>query len=320
MKSSSPALPQTEGGWFLTDGGIETTLIYHEGIELPEFAAFVLLDSAAGRETLARYYRRYLDIAAATPGAGFVLESPTWRAGFDWGRKLGLGDDAMRRLNREGVALMHSLRDAYAGAIAGPIVVSGCIGPRGDGYRPGQPMSSEDAMRAHLPQARALAEAGVDMIGAITMTTRGEAIGVARAAAALGKPCAISFTVETDGRLPSGESLAEAIDATDRDSGTAPAYYMVNCAHPTHFEAVLATGGAWRQRIRGLRANASRCSHAELDAMTTLDEGDPQDLAGHYRRLRVPLPALNVLGGCCGTDHRHVAAMAAAWNTATRPQ
>jgi homocysteine S-methyltransferase len=318
---TTATLPQTEGGWFLTDGGIETTLIYHEGIALPEFAAFVLLDSPAGRETLARYYRRYLDIAATSPGAGFVLESPTWRAGFDWGRKLGLDDDAMRRLNAEGVALMHSLRDAYAGAIAGPIVVSGCIGPRGDGYQPGQPMSGDDAMRAHLPQARALAEAGVDMIGAITMTTSGEAIGVARAAAALGKPCAISFTVETDGRLPSGESLAEAIDATDRDGGTPPAYYMVNCAHPTHFEAVLAEGGAWRQRIRGLRANASRCSHAELDAMTTLDDGDPQDLAGHYRRLREPLPALNVLGGCCGTDHRHVAAISAAWQSAAaRPQ
>ena len=325
MNAVASTLPQTEGGWFLTDGGLETDLIYHEGVELPEFAAFVLLDSPAGRETLARYYRRYLDIAAATPGAGFVLESPTWRAGLDWCRTLGLDEAAMRRLNGEGVALMHRLRDAHAAAISGPIVVSGCIGPRGDGYRPGQPMSGDDAMRAHAPQARALAEAGVDMITAMTMTTCGEAIGVARAAAALGKPCAISFTVETDGHLPSGESLAEAIAATDREGGTPPAYYMVNCAHPTHFEAVLGDAGdndgAWRQRIRGLRANASRCSHAELDAMTTLDDGDPDDLGGRYPRLRSALPALNVLGGCCGTDHRHVAAMAAAWTAAaTRPQ
>jgi homocysteine S-methyltransferase len=312
-------LPQLDGGWFLTDGGIETTLIYHEGIELPEFAAFVLLDSEAGRETLSRYYRRYLDIAAASPGAGFVLESPTWRAGRDWCATLGLDEAAMRRLNAAAVALMHRLRDAHAGALDGPIVVSGCIGPRGDGYQPGQPMSGDDALRAHLPQARALAEAGVDMLGAITMTTSGEAIGVARAAAALGLPCAISFTVETDGRLPSGETLAEAIAATDGDGGMPPAYYMLNCAHPTHFEAVLADGEAWRGRIRGLRANASRCSHAELDAMTTLDAGDPQDLAGRYRRLREPLPALNVLGGCCGTDHRHVAAIAAAWRGVTAP-
>lgn len=317
LLSSRPAtLPQAQGGWFLTDGGIETTLIYHEGIELPEFAAFVLLESAAGRETLARYYRRYLDIAAASPGAGFVLESPTWRAGRDWCQRLGLDDAAMRRMNGEAVVLMQRLRDAYAGALDGAIVVSGCIGPRGDGYQPGQPMSGDDALQAHRPQAQALAEAGVDMLSAMTMATSGEAIGVARAAAALGLPCAISFTVETDGRLPSGETLDEAIARTDGEAGAAPAYYMLNCAHPTHFEAVLAQGGAWRQRIRGLRANASRCSHAELDAMTTLDAGDPDELAGGYRRLREPLAALNVLGGCCGTDHRHVAAIAAAWQAA----
>jgi len=311
-RPATPRLPQTEGGWFLTDGGIETTLIYHDGLELPEFAAFVLLDDAEGRATLARYYRRYLDIAAGAQGAGFVLESPTWRAGFDWGRRLGYDAAAMQRLNRAGVALMHELRDAYAARIGGAIVVSGCIGPRGDGYLPGAAMSGADAMRAHLPQAEALAAAGVDMISAITMTTSGEAIGVARAAAAVGAPCVISFTVETDGRLPSGESLGEAIAATDRESGTAPAYYMVNCAHPSHFDGVF-DGGAWTRRIRGLRANASARSHAELDVMTTLDAGDPDDLGGRYRRLRAPLPNLNVLGGCCGTDHRHVAAMCAAW-------
>lgn len=312
-------LPQLDGGWFLTDGGIETTLIYHEGIELPEFAAFVLLESEAGRETLARYYGRYLDIAAASPGAGFVLESPTWRAGRDWCTTLGFDEPAMCRLNAAAVALMHQLREAYAGALDGPIVLSGCVGPRGDGYLPGQPMSGDDALRAHRPQVDALADAGVDMITAITMTTSGEAIGVARAAAARGLPCAISFTVETDGRLPGGEPLAEAIAATDAACEVPPAYYMLNCAHPTHFEAVLGGDAAWLQRIRGLRANASRCSHAELDAMTTLDDGDPQELAGCYRRLRGPLPALNVLGGCCGTDHRHVAAIATAWQGVTAP-
>lgn len=314
---SPRTLPQLHGGWFLTDGGIETTLIYHEGIELPEFAAFVLLENEAGRETLARYYRRYLDIAAASPGAGFILESPTWRAGRDWCAALGLDESAMRRLNATAVALMAQLRTAYAAALHGPIVLSGCIGPRGDGYQPGQPMGGDDAMRAHRPQVDALADAGVDMITAITMTTSGEAIGVARAAAERGLPCAVSFTVETDGRLPSGEALAEAIASTDAACATPPAYYMLNCAHPSHFEAVLAGEGAWRSRIRGLRANASRRSHAELDAMTTLDDGDPHELAGCYRRLRGPLPALNVLGGCCGTDHRHVAAIAAAWQGVT---
>ena len=302
-------LPQVDGGWFLTDGGIETTLIYHEGIELPEFAAFVLLDSAAGRQTLRRYYERYLGIAADAPGAGFILESPTWRAGLDWGRKLGYDDRAMQRFNVDGVDLMHELRKAWAPRIGGAIVVSGCIGPRGDGYQPGVPMNGDDAMRAHLPQARALAFAGADMITAITMTTSGEAIGVARAAAQLGKPCVISFTVETDGRLPSGESLRAAIETTDAEAGVAPAYYMVNCAHPTHFEQALVRDEAWVNRIHGVRANASAKSHAELDESDALDIGDMADLSARYRTLTQAFPAMRVLGGCCGTDHRHMAAI-----------
>jgi S-methylmethionine-dependent homocysteine/selenocysteine methylase len=309
-------LPQLDGGWFLTDGGLETVLIYDDGLTLPEFASFVLLDSAAGRATLERYYRRYLDIAAGAPGAGFVLESPTWRASPEWGAKIGYDTAAIERVNRDAVALMHALRAQYQPRIAAPIVVSGCIGPRGDGYIAGQPMHGDDAMRYHLPQARALCEAGPDMLSAITMTTSGEAIGVARAAAAVGLPCAVSFTVETDARLPSGEGLGEAIERCDRETRDGPAYYMVNCAHPTHFESALARGGAWTGRIRGLRANASTKSHAELDAMTSLDSGDPADLGERYRRLRAPLPRLSVLGGCCGTDHRHVAAMCAAWQEA----
>ena len=313
MNAPQRPLPQQEGGWFLTDGGIETTLIFDEGIALPEFAAFVLLDDPAGRDTLARYYRRYLDIAAAAPGAGFILESPTWRANGEWGAKVGYDAAALRRVNADAIFFMTALRAEYAKRIAGPIVVSDCHGPRGDGYLAGQPMSGGDAMRYHAPQATALAAAGADMLTAITMNTTGEAIGVARAAAAVNLPCAISFTVETDGRLPSGETLRDAIERTDEESGGAPAYYMVNCAHPTHFEAALDAGQAWTQRIGGLRANASRKSHAELDAATELDAGDPQDLGARYRRLRKPLPRLNVLGGCCGTDHRHVAAICAAW-------
>lgn len=313
MPALKRGLPQQEGGWFLTDGGIETTLIFDEGIALPEFAAFVLLDDPAGRDTLARYYRRYLDIAAGAPGAGFILESPTWRASSEWGAKVGYDAVALRRVNADAIGLMTTLRDEYVKRIVGPIVVSGCHGPRGDGYVAGQPMTGNDAMHYHAPQATALAAAGADMLTAITMTTSGEAIGVARASAAVGLPCVISFTVETDGRLPSGESLRDAIEHTDDETDDAPGYYMVNCAHPTHFEFVLRAGDAWTQRIGGLRANASRKSHAELDAATELDAGDPQDLGERYRRLRTPLPRLNVLGGCCGTDHRHVAAICAAW-------
>jgi homocysteine S-methyltransferase len=300
----------------LTDAGIETVLIFQDGIALPEFASFVLLESQQGRASLLRYFRRYLELAADTPEAGFVLESPTWRAGVDWGAKLGFDATAMRRINRNAIALMRELESEYSARIDGPIVVSGCIGPRGDGYIAGAPMTHADAERVHRPQVEALAAAGADMITAITMTTSAEAIGVARAAARAGRPSAISFTVETDGRLPSGEPLRMAIDAVDADAAEAgrapPAYFMLNCAHPSHFAHVLDELGERRLRLHGLRANASRLSHAELDAATELDSGDPHELGDDYARLKASLPALNVIGGCCGTDHRHIAAMAAA--------
>jgi homocysteine S-methyltransferase len=309
-------LPQQDGGWFLTDAGIETVLIFQEGVALPEFAAFVLLESREGRARLLRYFRRYLELAAGTPRAGFVLETPTWRAGLDWAAKLGFDAAAMRRINGSAIALMRDLESEYAARIAGPIVVSGCIGPRGDGYVAGAPMTTADAERVHRPLVEALAAAGADMILGLTMTTSAEAIGVARASDRAGRPSAISFTVETDGTLPSGESLAAAIDAVDRDAAEAgrspPAYFMLNCAHPSHFAHVLTSLGERRARLRGLRANASRRSHAELDAASELDEGDPRELGDDYARLTAVWPSLNVIGGCCGTDHRHVAAMAAA--------
>jgi homocysteine S-methyltransferase len=309
-------LPQQDGGWFLTDGGIETVMVFQEGIALPEFAAFVLLESKEGRESLRRYFRRYLELAAATPGAGFILESPTWRAGLDWGAKLGFDAAAIRRVNRDAISLLRELEAEYVDRVPGRIVVSGCVGPRGDGYVAGAPMGLDDAERVHRPQVEALAAAGADMITGITMTTSAEAIGVARAAARAGRASAIAFTVETDGRLPSGESLARAIDAVDADAAAAgrapPAYFMLNCAHPSHFAHVLDDLGERRARLHGLRANASRRSHAELDAATELDAGDPQELGADYWRLKQRWPSLNVVGGCCGTDHRHVAAMAAA--------
>jgi len=316
MREAHLRLPQQDGGWFLTDGGIETVLIFQEGIALPEFAAFVLLESAEGRASLLRYFRRYLELAADTPEAGFVLESPTWRAGVPWGAKLGFDAAAMSRINHNAIALMRDLKAEYVGRIAGPVVISGCVGPRGDGYIAGAPMTHADAEGVHGPQVEALAAAGADMITAVTMTTSAEAIGVARAAARTGRPSAISFTVETDGTLPSGERLSAAIDAVDADAADAgreaPAYFMLNCAHPSHFAHVLAELGERRARLRGLRANASRLSHAELDAATELDPGNPRELGDDYARLKASWPTLSVLGGCCGTDHRHVAAMAAA--------
>ena len=304
-------LPQLGGGLFLSDGGLETTLIFLQGVALPHFAAFVLLRDRVGREQLLAYYRSYLELAATTPGAGFVLETPTWRASADWGRLLGYDQDALAQANIEAASLISELRSEWRERVSGPMVLSGVVGPRGDGYIADAPDSVVDAENYHRPQAEALRNGGVEMLAAVTMTTSAEAIGISRAASSVGLPVSISFTVETDGRLPDGETLREAIERVDAEAR--PEYFAVNCAHPTHFESCFAQGGDWTGRIRGIRANASRQSHAELDAATELDLGDPADLGARYRHLRTHLPALNVLGGCCGTDHRHLRAIRDAW-------
>jgi homocysteine S-methyltransferase len=308
---SFATLPQLNGRLFLSDGGMETSLIYHEGVDLPQFAAFILLRDSIGRRRLADYYRLYLELAAETPHAGFVLETPTWRASADWGTLLGYDELALAEANEDAASLVMELRDEWQSRIAGPVVVSGQIGPRGDGYVVAAPDSAEEAADYHLRQAVALKDGGVDMLSAMTMTSSAEAIGVARVARTVGLPVSVSFTVETDGHLPSGERLRDAIEAVDGD--TPPDYFSVNCAHPSHFQACLAEGGSWTRRIRSIRANASSCSHAELDAATELDIGDPEELGDSYRRLKALLPELNVLGGCCGTDLRHLRAIRDAW-------
>jgi S-methylmethionine-dependent homocysteine/selenocysteine methylase len=313
--SHRTSLPQLDGDLFLTDGGIETTLIFHQGLDLPEFAAFVLLDDDRGLDELRRYYEPYLALARES-GAGFVLESPTWRANPIWADRVGVSLEKLDELNRKAIGLMEELRDG-AGSGDAPVVISGCIGPQDDGYNPTETLSADAARDYHSTQIGTFADTAADMVAAITMTYPDEAIGVAQAAKDAGLPSAISFTVETDGRLPNGQDLGEAIQEVDAATGAAPAYYMINCAHPTHFEAALATGDAWPQRIRGLRANASTMSHAELDEAEELDDGDPEDLGARYAALRERLPRLNVLGGCCGTDHRHVAAICDAWPRAS---
>lgn len=301
------ALPQLGGRLFLTDGGIETTLIYHDGLDLPHFAAFLLLRDAAGTEALKRYFRRHAAIARAN-ATGFVLESATWRASADWADKLGYSGEALDDANRKAIAMLHELR-AELEAPTSPMVISGCVGPRGDGYDPGRVMTAGEAEAYHGRQVGVFADAGADMVSAITMTNVPEAVGVTWAALAACMPVVISFTVETDGRLPTGEPLGEAITAVDTATGDGPAYYMINCAHPTHFIGQLAAGEAWVRRIRGIRANASRCSHAELDQATELDAGDPEEFGELYRALRDRFGHINVLGGCCGTDDRHIAAI-----------
>ena len=308
-------LPQLDGGVFLTDGGIETTLIFHHGLELPLFAAFTLLEEADGTEALRLYYAPYA-IMARDRGVGLVLEAPTWRASPGWAAQLGYSPGELDRLNRKAIALMEEIREEYASGA--PIVISGCIGPEGDGYAPETMLTEAEAENYHSTQIGTFADTAADLVTAITMTYAEEATGVTRAAVEAGLPAVISFTLETDGRLPSGQALGGAIQQVDDATSGAPAYYMINCAHPTHFESALEDRGGWVSRIGGLRTNASTKSHAELDEAEDLDEGDPADLGARHGALRALLPNVNVLGGCCGTDHRHVGEICSAW-TADAP-
>ncbi len=303
-------LPQLRNSLFLTDGGLETTLVFHERVELPHFAAFDLLRTEDGIARLRRYFETYTRIALER-NVGIVLEAPTWRANPDWAVKLGYDTATLADANRTAIGLLLEVRAALETA-GTPVVISGNLGPRGDGYRADSRMSVAEAANYHGAQIATFAETDADMIGAFTMNYVEEALGIARAARAASMPLALSFTVETDGKLPSGQSLTEAIERVDEESDEYPVYYMINCAHPSHFENVLDELGRKVRRVRGLRANASRRSHSELDACPDLDAGDPRELGGEYRVLARKLPALTVVGGCCGTDDRHVAAIAAA--------
>lgn len=296
----------TAGGFVLADGGMETTMIFDRGIELPLFSSFVLLEDEKGRAALRDYYVPYLALAERH-GVRFLLDTPTWRANGDWGAQLGYSAAALDAVNRSAAAFVQELRAASGRPDA--VVCAGVLGPRGDGYQADERLSAEEAQAYHGAQVASFAAAGLDMVAAYTLTHTDEAIGIVRAAQRTGLPVSVGVTVETDGRLPSGEGLREAIERIDGETGAGAAFFLVNCAHPTHFEPELRDGGAWLGRIGGVRANASTKSHAELDAAADLDSGDPQELADRYVELRALLPNLTVIGGCCGTNDRHVAAI-----------
>jgi len=289
-----------QGSW-VTDGGLETDLVFNHGIDLPEFASFPLLDDADGIRLLADYYAQYAAIACGA-GAGLVLETPTWRANPDWAGLLGYDRTAVDRVNRSAVEFMRSQAERSE---VERVLVSGVVGPRGDGYLAAD-IDGDEAAAYHQDQVTSFAEAGADLVHAMTMTTAAEAIGVVRAAREADVPVAISFTVETDGLLPDGSTLEGSVARTERD---APAdWYGINCAHPTHVAAAL-DGAAWQERLVFLRPNASTLTHAELDVMEVLDSGDVGLLTSSAADVRKQVPSMRVVGGCCGTDSRHVAAL-----------
>ncbi len=309
--SHRSSLPFADGSLHLTDAGMETVLIFLQGQDLPSFATFPLLETEAGRDALRTYYEPFLALARAR-GTGFVLGASTWRASADWGSELGYDRAAIDAANRRAMTFVDELRSSLP-ADQPPVLLEAPIGPRVDAYGPASLMSAGEARRYHSVQLETLADTPAELVTALTLTYADEAIGMVRASQAAGLPIAVSFTVETDGCLPSGQTLRDAIEQIDTETDGAPIHYMINCAHPTHFAGALAEGGPWRERIRGLRANASTRSHAELDEAEELDDGDPADLGARHATLRDVLPHAVVLGGCCGTDIRHVTSIADAW-------
>ncbi|MDX2232586.1 MAG: homocysteine S-methyltransferase family protein [Leptolyngbyaceae cyanobacterium bins.349] len=300
-------LPQLSNDLFLTDGGLETTLIFHQGFDLPDFAAFDLLRHEAGYWTIRNYFDTYIRIATEHQ-LGFILESPTWRANPDWGTRLGYTRTSLAEMNKQAIALLHDLRQIHQTAQT-PMVISGCIGPRGDGYLASNMRTANMAEDYHRTQIEIFRDSDADLVTAMTINYVEEAIGIVNAARSLNMPVVISFTVETDGRLPSGQSLKNAIAQVDQATDQFASYYMINCAHPSHFAQTFTPGESWLERVRGIRANASTQSHAELNESETLDDGNPKELGELYRQLRQDYPQITILGGCCGTDHRHVEAI-----------
>lgn len=300
-------LPQLAGSLFLTDAGLETDLIFNHGLEIREFAAHTLLPEETGRTALEDYFGGFLALARDRQ-AGFILDSQTWKAHSHWAADLGQSEHDLRLANHAAISFIAGLRDRYQTS-GHAIVLNGVVGPRGDAYHPEALLTADQAEDYHSQQLGWLAETDVDMVTAMTFTQADEAAGFVNAARKLDLPAVVSFTVETDGALPTGQALGDAIQATDAVTDQGAAYFMINCAHPEHFAHVL-NDEPWLRRIRGLRCNASRCSHAELDEAETLDAGNPSELAGQNVEILRAMPWLNVFGGCCGSDLRHVTAIA----------
>ena len=311
MAKYRKALPQLLESTFLTDGGLETTLIFKHGIDLPYFASFGLLMKEEGRKVLQDYYLDYINISKPKC-KGFILEAPTWRANPDWIEKMGYSFDEMELINKTAISELEMIRNNHENENF-IMPISGCIGPRGDGYSAKNKMNSKLAEEYHSHQIRIFAETNVDLISAFTINYIEEAIGIVNAAKKFNIPVVISYTVESDGKLPGGESLEEAITTLDKLTDNYVSYFMINCAHPNHFANELKKTGNWSGRIGGIRANASLKSHAELDESETLDEGDKDVLADCYKALKVLLPNLKVIGGCCGTDHTHMDKICEVW-------
>jgi S-methylmethionine-dependent homocysteine/selenocysteine methylase len=316
----NPALDDLRHGrTFLTPGGTETFLLFQQGFPLREGCAFEVFDDDAAWARLQDEYLRPILATAAAHGQGVLLDTLVWRAHPDFISLLGYRAEDLGRFNQLAVERTRDVVASWrsrAGAADVPVLLTADVGPRGDGYQVAdRELTPEAAHEYHRAQMEVLARAGVDLVCALTMTSVAEAIGVARAAREAGLPVIVSPTVETDGTLPDGTPLGELVRRVDDATGGLPLFYMVNCAHPAHVTPALEwarrVGEGWLRRFKGIRANSSRKSHAELDNSPELDRGNPSELGDEVAQMQRDYD-LCVVGGCCGTDAEHVSAISAA--------
>ena len=287
---------QRDGVLYLTEGGQETEILYRHGHELPEFAMYPLLDNAQAMSDLESMYRAILDVAAEH-GFAALISGLDYRASPDWGEKLGYSRTGLADAVEQSIAFLRDVSRPYQGQID-QILISGMLGPRGDAYSLNRTITANEAEEYHSFQLEILKRAGVDIAGAVTFNNIPEAIGVARAAARIGVPLAISFTLDSSNRLQSGPTLKEAVEAVDAETGDArPDFYGINCSHPLEFEPALEPGD-WIFRLRSLRPNASARDKMELCAIGHLEEGDPADLGERMGTLARKYPHIDIFGGC----------------------
>lgn len=302
MDSPRP-LPQLAGKLMSTAGGFETWMQYVDGFTLRHFCGFELLNDPRGVACLRDYHRRVIE-AAIENGFGMINEGLHYRASRDWGERTGFSREALEEINLRGIEFYRDFAREYASADT-PMLVGGAIGPQGDAYETGHIPDATEAEEYHAEQILTFRKAGADLVTAMTFSNVEEAIGLVRAAISAEMPVVVSFFVARGGRLRAGETLEEAIRRVDAATGNGPQYYMINCTHPTEFEAGLSPGD-WSARLGGFMPNAVAMETLDLCKLGHLEDGDPEELGGQMAGLAQRFPHVTVWGGCCGTDGRHI--------------
>ena len=306
--------PRLDNKFYLTEGGSETEIMYKWGFELPEFEMYPLLDNPQADEIIRNMFRRYFEVAAQHD-TGMLLNGHDYRASPDWGAKLGYSPEALRNMQHRVIDFLDGMRAEYADRVS-DVYIAACIGPRGDAYGSGGEITADEAEDYHSVQLKNLDGTAADMAVAATFNNVPEAIGVIRAANGAGRPIGVSLTLTPEGRLRSGPGLGEAIETIDEATDGGAAWFGTNCSHPLEFEPALAEQGPWLDRLRYIRPNAARMDKIALCSLGHLEDGDPVELGGQMGEVARRLPRADIIGGCCGTDERHLSEIARNVNAA----